>query len=456
MLCARVYIPNDILHIAAFWGAVQTLTTWLVWERGGAKAKDAATVWKTAFDLSREAWETCEGECGIVDIRQSETVPCVIKKKIDCETWEEVVDMRLCVPKMRMVNGVLQQDTTGSGGWEDAGDPGDPYDPRTDAPSPAPWPYPPEGETGQCLSAANVAAYVNFAAQDFAAAMVQALTFFETLSAATAILTALMDLIPLTLLTAMITALYTQVIDDWEDVRDFDITSKLVELLLCKYNADGSMTESQWIALITDVNAWRDTLVDNDERAKWWIAIQLMTLWGNVGMTIAGQVWGITTYECDESPCWWSHEWDFTVSGGGWALTGWPDDDCDFFGTYDPGVGWRVTLRTTGVYYCNIGSPLVPSTSIIKKVEIQWLPSQDYNYVQLRNGVYCPTPNPFDLLVDNFNRLAWVLDTETWEGDADCVQLYAVVRNGQSGIPGDQDCWIKKITVWGDGVDPWS
>jgi len=319
-VCVRVYVPNDQLYMAAFLRAYEFFGQWVAWERDvTGKAAAAAAVWRQAIDKTLAELDCSGGDCGIMDIRQSSAVPCIIEKKAECsEEWEQAVDMRLCVPKMRISNGVLQQDTTGNGDWQNAGDPDDPYDPREDAPAPAPWPEPPAGETGQCLSAANVATYIDFCAYQFAASMVNGLTFFQTLSAAMVILTALMGLIPLTALTALITALYEQVVDSWEDVRDHNVIGKLTEILFCKYSADGSMTKAHFDDVIAEATSYRSGLPDADERAKWFIVIGLMELWGPVGMTISGKIWGITTYECNENVCEWDITWNATNGWGDW------------------------------------------------------------------------------------------------------------------------------------------
>lgn len=334
--CVRVYVPDDSLYIGAFWQSLLYLSSPRAWSNDADHtALVAAQVWKDALQKSQEVDSCGSGDCGIMDIRQNPSVPCVVQKQKDCsETWDDVVDMRLCVPKMRFVGGVLQQDTTGNGDWEDAGNPDEPYDPRTDAPAPAPWTEPPPGESGECLSAANVANYVNFVDSAFADAMVDGLTFFQTLGVATTILSALLDIIPLTVLTAGIVALYETVIDNWEDVRDFDITSKLTELMKCKYQSDGSMAQADFISLIEDCQAWRNTLTDADQRAKWQIAIMTMQLWGPVGMTISGQIWGITTYDCSGIECPNTMSWDFSTGNqhgwspylmGEWRGNGWGD-----------------------------------------------------------------------------------------------------------------------------------
>lgn len=453
-VCARVYVPDDTLHIAAFWGAVETLTKWIAWERGGSKARDAAAVWKLAWEMSRAAWEECNRECGIVDIRQSLSQPCLIEKKIDCSTWVTAVDMRACVPKMRIRNGLLEQDITGEGDWEPAGNPTDPYDPRTDGYAEPPWTDPPAGESGECLSAVNVATYVDFVAYQFAASMVNGLTFFQTLSAAMVILTALMGLIPLTALTALVTALYEQVVDSWEDVRDVTIISKLTELMACKFNSDGSMTESQFDALIEVCNDHRDTLTDPDERAKWFIAIATMTLWGPVGMTLSGKIWGITTYECTYNECEWEHTFDFSESQNGWNLD-------DLFALVVPGTSGAYTesgfvhtsVTETGNHRANDCSIDVEFTSTsINRIRVTFELTKG-TYGASVYGYYCATGT------NTWRQLVWYYDLVNGETVADISFTPAVVDRIRVALRSSYNSWtgsilIKSVTVNGTGTNP--
>lgn len=96
--CIRVYVPDDPLYIAALWGSYEYLTTWLAWETDDSHlGKDAADVWKPAFLRAREEWDCAEGSCGLMDVRQSETEPCVLEKLDDCTgAWEEFADLSLC------------------------------------------------------------------------------------------------------------------------------------------------------------------------------------------------------------------------------------------------------------------------------------------------------------------------------------------------------------------------
>jgi len=364
--CIRVYVPDEPEYIAAFWGAYEYLTAWLAWERDTQKrGKQAAARWKESFLRAREEYLCSGGKCGIMDARQSSSVPCHLEKQTNCDgSWDVFADMRLCVPRMRIHGGVLQQDTTGTGNWVDAGDPETPYDPRFDNPIVPPWPDPPPGESGECLSAANVAAYVDFASYHFAASMVDGLTFFQTLSAVMTILAALMGIIPLSLLTAAITALYEQVVDNWTDVRDFSLITDLTEILFCRYEYDGSMTRDNWELVVEDITSKRESLSDDDQRAKWWIALQLVTLWGPVGMSLLGGIWGIDTYECTGDVCFESLIYDFELGSElGWVPYNSQSTVWDGTGWHD---GYPSEKPEDGV---SINSPVLPAIRI-RKVEL--------------------------------------------------------------------------------------
>lgn len=56
-VCIRVYVPDDPLYIAAFWGSYEHLTKWLAWESDPAhRGAIAAAVWMPWFRLARNQW----------------------------------------------------------------------------------------------------------------------------------------------------------------------------------------------------------------------------------------------------------------------------------------------------------------------------------------------------------------------------------------------------------------
>lgn len=97
VLCVRVYVPDDPLYVYAFWGHLERLTQWNVWERGGTKGKDAASVWKDAWKLSRDDWECSLGDCGLMDVRQKPNEPCTLQKQNSCTgDWVDFASITLC------------------------------------------------------------------------------------------------------------------------------------------------------------------------------------------------------------------------------------------------------------------------------------------------------------------------------------------------------------------------
>lgn len=65
LVCIKVYVPDDLLYVAAFWGAYEYFTTWLAWQKTASKlGKVAAAVWRNAFDISRAEYDT-NGGCEV-------------------------------------------------------------------------------------------------------------------------------------------------------------------------------------------------------------------------------------------------------------------------------------------------------------------------------------------------------------------------------------------------------
>lgn len=94
--CMKIWVPDDDLAIAAFWGSLEYLSKWLAWERtDDHRGADMAAVWYEAVQASRD---TCQEGCGIMDVRQSQDAPCTLEKTTDGEVWEQFADLTLCPP----------------------------------------------------------------------------------------------------------------------------------------------------------------------------------------------------------------------------------------------------------------------------------------------------------------------------------------------------------------------
>lgn len=98
-VCIRVYVPADQLYIGAFWQAYSHFGKWVAWQKDAAhNAKDAAAVWSYWIELARAEWDIAQGECGVVNVRQSPTNPCVLQYQDTAGgSWMDFADLSLCV-----------------------------------------------------------------------------------------------------------------------------------------------------------------------------------------------------------------------------------------------------------------------------------------------------------------------------------------------------------------------
>lgn len=63
-ICITVFVPNDDLYVAAFWGAYEYFTTWKAWERDTLKrGVICGERWKQSFGAAREKWLLEGGAC---------------------------------------------------------------------------------------------------------------------------------------------------------------------------------------------------------------------------------------------------------------------------------------------------------------------------------------------------------------------------------------------------------
>jgi hypothetical protein len=99
-ICVTVRVPNDLMHLIAFWGALEELARWWNWERDALKrGREAAAVWRAVIDEARA--NTVYGECsgGNVQVRQRPGEPC--KLDVDYGSgWQQFADLRLCAPEV--------------------------------------------------------------------------------------------------------------------------------------------------------------------------------------------------------------------------------------------------------------------------------------------------------------------------------------------------------------------
>jgi hypothetical protein len=350
-VCAKVQVPADQLYIAAFWASIEYLTKWVAWERDDTgRAAEAAALWKECWDQSRSWWDeskSCEEQQ--MDVRQKPDEPCVLQKDTG-EGWEDFADIRLCVPPMRLIWGVLSQ--WDGNEWVPATLPGEediPVDDRYDGPIlPA---FEADPVDGQCIAASSAAAWlneiVNLRMQD----KVDDLALFSIGNNVIrdillwvnvgGWLSALMDLIE-DILSSLTPAIA-------QDIIDYDIIDELKCALLCAYADDGTVIDGMFSIMRDNVKDERDAHT-GAEAAKWSWALLYMDYIGPVGMSkISGAVTvgSPDCSGCDACTSDWVYEFDFEVKKYGWEL----DFDPDYpLGEYHYGEGC-VGVLTERVYW---------------------------------------------------------------------------------------------------------
>jgi hypothetical protein len=97
-VCIRVYVPADQYYIAAFWNSLDFFGKWVAWEKDDShRAKDVAAMWRVWIDKTREEWDCSGGDCGMINVRQKPSEPCILQKQDTCGgAWVDFADLRLC------------------------------------------------------------------------------------------------------------------------------------------------------------------------------------------------------------------------------------------------------------------------------------------------------------------------------------------------------------------------
>jgi len=464
-VCIRVYVPNDPLYIGAFWNAYEFFTKWNAWERDEAKrGADAAAVWRSAFTLAREQWDCSEGNCGIMDVRQANT-PCILEKQTDCDgTWETFANLVECIPRMRLVStstGLRIQQWNGTE-WVDVAEDLPDFEDRFDGPYTPQWTNPPVGEAGDCLAAVNAAYTLNKYMTDVAQLHVNAAAFLTIFSSVVAAVALWVDF-PLSSLATDLIAAFAEFAGDWQDVVDYDMTSALVPILLCRYQADGSMTKGDYVQVLADMGTYRSGLLDDYKLVKWALAILYVNVLGNVGMSRLAASAGIVTGECSGVDCGWYVDFDFTQDDFGWEPVFFEGYDA---GHWTSGVGWQGvfqgTLGVDGGYRVWITSPVVSSATYYKGlVDVDYEEDQKYarwSALDIRLG---GVPDGY------FFNLSEVYDPPSipdgiMQGEEDLEGTQAGGLWADVKYPGDQPeqgaiggLIVKRIRLFGTGTNPW-
>lgn len=93
--CFTVWVPDDQVYTSQFWQAYEYFSKWVAWQRDGTdRGKQAAAVWRGAWELTMTG-NDCEVEM-IIDVRQSESDPCVLEKQLTTGEWVTFATITLC------------------------------------------------------------------------------------------------------------------------------------------------------------------------------------------------------------------------------------------------------------------------------------------------------------------------------------------------------------------------
>lgn len=101
-ICTTVQVPDDPQHIAAFLGAIRGLASAYNWQNDTAHtAKDVARVWRDVFD------QIVMGNCSIAgsDDMQFRQEGCKLQFSVDCVNWITLYDPTDCIAELSGQHG---------------------------------------------------------------------------------------------------------------------------------------------------------------------------------------------------------------------------------------------------------------------------------------------------------------------------------------------------------------
>lgn len=104
-ICITVPVPNDRMHIGAFFGALYNLTSARFWQDNTSHtALQVARVWRDIFDELKAGPCSPPTNLGIavedcdLNLRIKPDDPCVIQIRCGEDSWEDWYDPRSCIP----------------------------------------------------------------------------------------------------------------------------------------------------------------------------------------------------------------------------------------------------------------------------------------------------------------------------------------------------------------------
>jgi len=463
LVCFRVYVPAHTWYLGAFWQAYEFFTAWLAWARDPLhRGKQAAAVWRRAFDLARAEYLTGRGcELNVTGIRQNPLNPCELQASFDGgAAWVTVADLSKCGgcnganSVMRVVGNQIQFYDDCAEEWISNGQAGDP---AADGDLTAKYPG---DENGQCLAAANVGQVLQDNTHEF----------FKAYASGTGVgglLAKIVSFIALLVpgfqefggIIATITLLADQLISFYEDASEADYLDELITLIMPYFDSDGGITFVNWTALVAAINARKgDPPVTLDVEYAYWSVVALQaTLLGPVGMVNASIAGGITEYDCGDAE--WIQVFDFGESNQAFSRA---QSLGVYLGVYEPEVGWQATpivnaggRFTVGLFQRGATPATVTSVTVEYDAVIGTILAGTHAAIRLWDFPF----HDGDTAIDDFtiitgdDQLHVFNMTETLSGI--CVELYVGADILANPAPGGSGT-IKRLTLRGTGLNPYA
>lgn len=286
--CIQVQIPNERNHIAAFVGNFLNLGYWFNWQRDDDKTGlPVSQIW---FSIIQDAIAQINLQGG------------------DCVAGCDCIEFNGSTPYKFVPSG------TGGGSFQ-------PIDPRTEGALPPPWTIPPVGQSGNCLSAANIMSVFktqNKTAVDLLAASAE---FITTLVGLEAFLGLVFP--PIGEVIAIATSMVATVTDAGATIAagafigtNADTAyAELQCLFSCAANSDGSFSSAEVQKVKNDLHAYMPGPFGVPEASLFeFFADSFIDAYGPNGLTGLGAIGGITSADCSTCDCGWESVFDFATS----------------------------------------------------------------------------------------------------------------------------------------------
>jgi len=453
VICIKVFIPDDKLYVAAFWGAYQFMTNWNAWARDPLKkGREAARVWKRAFEMSRAHWEIFKGDCGdmIDNLRTKPLNPCILQAKNDDGEWEDIFDAGCCGgggggcgEQLRLSGDTIERYDPSCDCWKPAG----PATPPSEIVNTTP-PFQPSSD-GACIAATNFGSLIEGKKNTMAVAVGDVLNFGAWVLVAFDLVAEFFDVTHIfQVLSLGLTALYAELQDNYAEVGAFDIEDRSICIALAHYKNDGTMDQTGVDAMLADINTEIALYaVDDAEATAWRYVYSWVKSAGPQGMSMVSTWEGITEGACEDCP--WSYTFDFRASPQGFARGDYDGNPLlNPGGQYVPGQGWKTQI---------IGDR--PFCWVRFGIERSEITGYTFDYTGVRSGVGA----------DDFNFItvpgadvtnAWINGSEVLHydydisPDLDYVEFRLDAYAGESHP--DCSCVVHKLTVFGRGVNPFT